>query len=262
MATVPVLQTGAPPVEGFSSPTWAAVLVVGRWLRLFDHGAWGGTADVVLFPKLAALVFCIGTFSAMYAVAAKVSRRPVLVTVVAGTATGLVPSFAIWITSGLENGLFACVVTALGAVLARAAVTARLTTAHTAVLAGGLAALASLTRPDGIVYAAAFPLAAFLVAGRHPQRRTAIACLISTGLVRRSLRRVHDLAADHLRRLPAEHRQSQGATASGSGRLGSPRGTDRLHRLVRRTALRRADRACAGTRRTHRQSWSRFCWCR
>ncbi|RDH74887.1 hypothetical protein DVS77_29970 [Mycolicibacterium moriokaense] len=175
----PVIQPGSPPVEGFSSPTWLAVLVVGRWLRLFDHGAWGGTSDIVLFPKVVALVFCFGTFSAMYAVATAVSRRPVLLTIVAGTATALVPSFAIWVTSGLENGLFACLVTALGAVLARAAVTGRMTAAHTAVMAGGLAALAALTRPDGIVYAAAFPLAAFLVAGRSDRRHTAIACLKS-----------------------------------------------------------------------------------
>jgi hypothetical protein len=176
----PVVQPGAAPVEGFSSPTWVVVLVVARWLRLFDHGTWAGTPDVLLFPKLAALIFCFGTFSAMYAVAVKVSPRPMLVTIVAGTATALVPSFAIWITSGLENGLFACVVTVLAAVLARAAVSDAITTASTAVLAGGLAALAALTRPDGLVYVAAFPLVAFLVAARHALGRSSIASLIST----------------------------------------------------------------------------------
>ena len=57
----------------------------------------------------------------MYAVAVKVSRRPVATTIAAGTATALVPSYVIWTTSGLENGLFACVVTVLAAILARAA---------------------------------------------------------------------------------------------------------------------------------------------
>jgi hypothetical protein len=176
----PVLQPGAEPVEGFSNPAWLAVLTVGRWLRLFDRGAWFGTVDIVAFPKVAALVCCLGTFAAMYAVAATVNRRPVLVTIVAGTATALLPSFVIWTTSGLENGLFACVVTVLAAVLARAAVAAAMTTTRTAVLAGGLAALAALTRPDGIVYAAAFPLAALLLASRNTVRRTSIACLISS----------------------------------------------------------------------------------
>jgi hypothetical protein len=174
-----VLQPGAAPVEGFSSPAWLAVLVVGRWLGLFDHGAWVGTSDIVVFPKLAALVCSFGTFLAIYAVAARVSRRPVAVTIVAGTATASIPSFVIWTTSGLENGLFACVVTVLGAVLARAAVSTTMTTARTAILVGGLAALASLTRPDGVVYAAAFPLAAFLTADRNTLRRTSIACVIS-----------------------------------------------------------------------------------
>ena len=175
----PVLQPGSEPVEGFSNPAWLAVLTVGRWLRLFDHGAWFGIADIVVFPKLAALICCFGTYAAMYAVAAKVSSRPVMMTIVAGTATALVPSFVIWTTSGLENGLFACAVTMLAAVLARAAASTTMTTARTAILAGGLAALAALTRPDGIVYAAAFPLAALLAADRNTMRRTSIACLTS-----------------------------------------------------------------------------------
>ncbi|HEY7051850.1 MAG TPA: hypothetical protein VH496_06900 [Mycobacterium sp.] len=176
----PVLQPGAAPVEGFSSPAWLAILLVGRWLGLFDHGTWAGTPDIVLFPKLVALVFCFGTFSAMYAVAVKVSRHPIGATIVAGTATALVPSFAIWTASGMENALFACTVMVLGAVLARAALSATMTTTRTALIAGGLAALAALTRPDGLAYAAAFPVAAYLVAERKALCRTGIACLIST----------------------------------------------------------------------------------
>ncbi len=100
-------------------------------------------------------------------------------TIAAGTATALVPSYVIWTTSGLENGLFACVVTALAAILARAAAANTMTTARTAILTGVLAALAAFTRPDGVVYAAAFTLAAFLIANRNNLRRTSIACLIS-----------------------------------------------------------------------------------
>jgi hypothetical protein len=176
----PVVQPGAAPVEGYSSPTWVTVLVVGRWLGLFDHGAWAGTPDMLLFPKLAALVFCFGTFSAMYTVATKVSRRPMAVTIVAGTATALIPSFTIWTTSGLENGLFACVVTVLAAVLARSAASGTVTTTRTSLLAGGLSAFAALTRPDGVVYAAAFPLTALLLVSRKSLSRTIVACLISS----------------------------------------------------------------------------------
>ena len=55
-----MLQPGSVPVEGFSNPTWVAVLAVGRALHLFDHGSWSGTPDLVLYPKLIALLCCFG----------------------------------------------------------------------------------------------------------------------------------------------------------------------------------------------------------
>ena len=173
----PVLQPGEEPVEGYSNPSWVAVLVVGRWLGLFDRGAWFGTPDLVLFPKLVGLACCFGIFAAMFAVAARVSRRPVLLTLVAGSATAAVPSFVIWTTSGLENALFALAVTAIAAVLACAGARGQLLELNIAVTVGGLAALAALTRPDGVIYIAAFPLAAALLLQRITLRRTLKASL-------------------------------------------------------------------------------------
>jgi hypothetical protein len=173
----PVLQPGSEPVEGYSNPAWVAVLVVGRWLHLFDHGAWFGTSDIVLFPKVVALLCCFGIFAAMFAIAAKVTRHPVIVTIAAGAATSAVPSFVIWTTSGLENALFALAVTALAAVLARAAVDGRLLTFNAALSSGVIAALAALTRPEGVVYAAAFPLAVALTVERRTLRRALQVCL-------------------------------------------------------------------------------------
>jgi hypothetical protein len=115
----------------------------------------------------------------MSAIATTVTRRPVTVTVVAGAATSAVPSFVIWTTSGLENALFALAVMAIAAVLARAAAAGRLLALDTALAAGGLAALAALTRPDGIVYAAAFPLAAALTVNRGTLRRAAQLSLVA-----------------------------------------------------------------------------------
>jgi hypothetical protein len=166
----PVLQPGADPVEGYSNPAWVAILAVGRWLRLFDHGAWFGTPDIIAFPKLVGLLCCFGIFAAMFAIAATVTRRPVAVTIVAGLLTAMVPSFVIWTSSGLENGLFALAVVALAAVLVRAAVAGRLLTVGTAVGVGTLAALAALTRPDGVIYVAALPLAAVLTVNRSTAR--------------------------------------------------------------------------------------------
>jgi hypothetical protein len=98
-----VLQPDADPVEGYSNPAWLAVLVLGRWLGLFDHGTWFGVPDLVVFPKFVALLCCAGVFAAFYAVARAVSQRPVLLTVVAGAAAAAVPSFVIWVSSGLET---------------------------------------------------------------------------------------------------------------------------------------------------------------
>ena len=158
----PVLQPGVEPVEAYSNPTWLALLSLGRLLGLFDHGTIFGVPDQVLYPKALALLCCAGILVAVYRAAASVSRKPALVTLVAGLVLATIPSFVIWCFSGLENSLFALAVAWLGAVLCRAAVENRLTSPRVAVTAGLLAALAALTRPDGVVYAAAFPALAVL----------------------------------------------------------------------------------------------------
>ena len=158
-----VLQPGALPVEGFSDPLWLAILVVGHWLGLFDQGAWFGVPDLALFPKLVALACCAGMFACLHTVARVLTRRPVLVTIVAGVLTAAVPSFVIWCFSGLENALFALMVVALAAVLVHGAVAGVLLQRRVAWWAGLLAAGAALTRPDGLIYVLAFPLVVVLV---------------------------------------------------------------------------------------------------
>ncbi|MGI8815411.1 MAG: hypothetical protein ACR2G2_09075 [Pseudonocardia sp.] len=175
----PVLQPGADPVEAFSNPAWLAILVAGRLLHLFDSGTWFGVPDLVLFPKVVALALCFGTFSCCYTVARAVSRHPVRVTVAAGAVTACVPAFVIWTVSGLENSLTTLAVVALAAMLARAAVAGRLLDPRTAIGCGALAGLAALTRPDGLVYAAAYPLAALLLVGKDSARQTVASIAVS-----------------------------------------------------------------------------------
>jgi hypothetical protein len=183
----PVLQAGADPVEGFSNPLWLAILVVGHWLGLFDHGAWFGLSDLVLFPKLIALVCASAMFAILFGLARDVSRHPVALTMAAGGITALVPSFAIWTTSGLENALYALLVVALGTTVARAAVTGRLLGSRVAVGVGALAGLTALTRPDGLAYAAVYPVVAVLVHLDAPQRvvgpvlRSLVSALVPVG---------------------------------------------------------------------------------
>ncbi len=175
----PVLQAGAEPVEGFSNLAWLGLLVLARWAGLFDRGAWFGVPDYVAFPKLLALVLVAGVFACCYAVSVAMTRRPVLVTIVAGLVTAAVPSFVIWTMSGLENALLAIAAAGIAAVLVRAVVAGRLLEPATAVWCGLLAALAALTRPDGLVYAGAFPLAVLLLLHRADLLRSVRAAALS-----------------------------------------------------------------------------------
>jgi hypothetical protein len=161
----PVLQPGLPPVEGFSDPAWLALLVLGRWLGLFDHGTWSGVPDYVAYPKVLAFVLVTIMFGCFYATAAAVCRRPAVVTVLAGATCAAIPSFVIWCVSGLENSLFALAVVAIATVMVRAR--GRLTAWGPALTCGLLAALAALTRPEGAIYAAAYPLGVLILLRRR-----------------------------------------------------------------------------------------------
>jgi hypothetical protein len=162
----PVLQPGQPPVEGFSDPAWLALLVLGRWLGLFDHGTWFGVPDYVAYPKTLATLLVTGAFAAFHAAASVLSRRPALVTLLAGSIAAAIPSFVIWCVSGLENSLLVFAVVTSAAVMVRAQARGALATWQPAVLCGLLAALAALTRPEGPIYAAAYPIAVLLVSRR------------------------------------------------------------------------------------------------
>lgn len=176
----PVLQPGAEVVEGYSNPAWLALLALGRFAGVFDRGAWFGVPDYVAFPKLLALVLVAAMFACFLSVAAALGRRPVVVTVVAGAATAAVPSFAVWTMSGLENSLLALCAVAIAAVLVRATVADRLMGTRAAVSCGLLAAVAALTRPDGLIYAVAFPLSVLLLVRRAELGAAVRAVAVST----------------------------------------------------------------------------------
>ncbi|MDF9815675.1 hypothetical protein [Streptomyces sp. SPB162] len=163
----PAQQAGAPPVEGYSNPAWLALLVAGRRLRLFDHGALFGVSDLVWFPKALALLCVIGMLASVSIAARTVlPGRAWAVTLLAGAAMAGNFSLVVWLFSGLENPLYGLAVTALAALFTRSVARDELLRPRVAVAAGLLALLAALTRPDGIVYAAAYPLTALLLRRR------------------------------------------------------------------------------------------------
>ena len=162
----PVLQPGAEPVEGFSDPTWLLVLVVGKWCRLFDSGSLFGIPDFALYPKAIALLCCAGILVACHVAARRVTRWPALATLATGIVLALIPSFVIWCFSGLENSLFALAVCVLAVRMFLAVADQRLWTPAVAVTVGATAAFAALTRPDGLIYLAAYPLVSVFLARR------------------------------------------------------------------------------------------------
>ncbi|MGW5861803.1 hypothetical protein ACWFRJ_06465 [Streptomyces sp. NPDC055239] len=178
----PVQQPGADPVEGYSNPSWLALLVIGRRLGLFDHGALLGVSDLVLYPKALALL-CTAGVLACVAVAARavLPGRAWMVTLLAGGILAANLSYVAWSFSGLENPLYALTAAATGALLVRAAVRGTLLRPTVAVSAGALALLAALTRPDGAVLAAAYPVTVLLFLRRDHLARAARAVALSCG---------------------------------------------------------------------------------
>ncbi|WP_372345096.1 hypothetical protein [Streptomyces sp. KL116D] len=154
----PVQQPGAGPVEGYSNPAWAALLLVGRVLGLFDHGAWFGVSDLALFPKALALGCVAATLACVGAVArVALPGRAWLVVLLTGGLLAADHAYVVWCFSGLENALYGFAAAALALVLVRGD---GLRQAGGAAL---LALLAALTRPDGAVLAAAYPLTVLLL---------------------------------------------------------------------------------------------------
>jgi heme exporter protein D len=175
----PVLQPGAAPVEGYSNPTWMILLALGKLVGLFDHGTLFGVNDQILFPKGLALACCAGILVLFYFGAKTLSRRPALVTFVAGAALAAIPSFVIWCFSGLENSFYALTVAALAVLILRAVQSGRLLDTQVALGTGLIAMLAALTRPDGIIYAGAYPIVAALFLKRELLGRSIRAVVVS-----------------------------------------------------------------------------------
>ncbi|MEU6678183.1 hypothetical protein [Streptomyces sp. NPDC046925] len=178
----PVQQPGADPVEGYSNSSWLALLVIGRRLGLFDRGALLGVSDLVLYPKVLALLCTAGVLACVaLAARALLPGRAWAVTLLTGGILAANLSYVAWSFSGLENPLYALTAAATGALLVRGAVRGTLLRPAVAASAGAVALLAALTRPDGAVLAAAYPVAALLFLRRDRLARAVRAVALSCG---------------------------------------------------------------------------------
>jgi hypothetical protein len=180
----PVQLPGAAPVEGYSNPSWLALMVLGRRLGLFDHGAFLGVSDLVLYPKALALLCTAGTLACIaWTARAVLPGRAWAVTLLAGTALATNLSYVAWSFSGLENPLYGLSAAATAALLVRGVIRGGLTAPRTAVAAATIALLAALTRPDGAVLAGAYPLVLALFVRRRELPRSVRALALHAGVV-------------------------------------------------------------------------------
>nr|WP_214662011.1 hypothetical protein [Streptomyces polyasparticus] len=168
----PVQLPGDAPVEGYSNPAWLVLLLIGRVLGLFDHGGWFGVSDLALFPKLLALACVAGTLACVGALArVALPKAAPAVVLLTGALLAANYSYVVWSFSGLENPLYGLLAAALALLLVRAPGGPRLACA-----AGLLALAAALTRPDGAVLAAAYPLVVLLRWRRDAVARALLSC--------------------------------------------------------------------------------------
>lgn len=142
-----VAQPGIPPVEGYSNFLWVMLTAVFLPLGLFDP---------MLTPKLLGVVLTGGLFLGFQAALRRLDPAGGAVAFVALALTALNTSFTVWTVSGLENPLYAALIGLLFWLLVRERTGGP--RPGLSAVAGAVAAGIALTRPDGVLYAALYPL--------------------------------------------------------------------------------------------------------
>lgn len=157
-----VAQPGLPPVEGFSNFLWVLLLAPLLAVRLFDP---------VLTPKLVSAALVAASFLLLHRSLVRLDPAGRTVSLVTLSLLALNTSFVVWTVSGLENPLYVCLICLLFALLARERTESpswRLSLAAGAVTVG-----IAMTRPDGILFAALYPLLTLFAQGRPIEWRAA-----------------------------------------------------------------------------------------
>jgi len=153
-----VAQPGVLPVEGYSNPLWVFLLAAFYAVRLFDP---------LWTPKILSLGLAFGTFALLD----RLLARSGVGAPISALALGLLAAqsgFAIWMVSGLENPLYACLF--VGLVLLSLRAVQGNTSTKIGIAAGLVAAGLALTRPEGILFVALFPLGLALSSNRRLSR--------------------------------------------------------------------------------------------
>ncbi len=136
-----VSQPGVTPVEGYSDPSWVLLLAL-----LAKCGIVLPTA-----VKTVSYLFVLLIFFLLWVICKRL-HYSYLAAFFPMVWLALQPSFVIWTVSGLENAIYGALILAL------VLLTIKDETKWNALLAGMLAGLLALTRPEGLVFLAAYLL--------------------------------------------------------------------------------------------------------
>lgn len=159
-----VSQPGMPPVEGFSNFLWMIAFVPAMLVRLFHP---------ILVPKIASLALVAGSFFLLdrsLAFLAGERRGHRAVSLITLLLLAVCTPFVIWTVSGLENPLYVFLLCLLLWLIVRER-KCEGTSNRLPLVAGAVAAGLALTRPDGILFAALYPLLTLTTQGWPPRWR-------------------------------------------------------------------------------------------
>jgi len=148
-----VCQAGAAPIEGYSNPLWVLLFTPFFCLGLFD---------LIITPKVLSGILVIATFVITHRTISSLpgggNGAALVVLLLAAVNT----SFAVWTSSGLENPLYVFLLSLL-MYLSVQSITLAKAPKGMAVALGLVAGAVTLTRPDGILFFPAYPLALLVV---------------------------------------------------------------------------------------------------
>ena len=143
-----VSQPGVPPVEGYSNFLWVVILAITFLFRLFDP---------YVTVKLISFVLVGVTFLMTFLTIRLLVGRRVGLSLLVNLLLAINTSFLVWTVSGLENPLYAALTAVTIYLLSRFTLDESYRPVGS-VYAGLAVTALALTRPDGIVYAVAFPI--------------------------------------------------------------------------------------------------------
>ncbi len=163
-----VSQPGFAPVEGYSNPAW--MLCCAALIKL-------GLFNPAVSAKALAAVCVLGTMILIDRLLNRWFALPSWAALAALLLLGLNASFVIWCNSGLENSLYALLVAASLYTLCQLLQDTK-SGVGVALAFGAFSAGLALTRPDGMIYFGALPVAAWATRGfRQAAKLTCVSIL-------------------------------------------------------------------------------------